>query len=112
MKYYKHLSEPWFTLVQNRIKVCEGRLNKGEFEKMAVGDQIQFENNDDGIFRKFTVTISKKNNYVSFQEYLEVETLTDCLPSINTIEKGVKIYRDFYSESDEKKYGIVALRFV
>jgi ASC-1-like (ASCH) protein len=37
--------------------------------------------------------------------------LQNVLPGIETIDEGVKIYRNFYSESDEKKYGVVAIHF-
>ena len=42
MKYTKHLSEPWFTLIKLGIKTCEGRLNKGDFSKMKINDTIEF----------------------------------------------------------------------
>ena len=42
MKYTKHLSEPWFTLIKLGIKTCEGRLNKGDFSNMKVNDTIEF----------------------------------------------------------------------
>ena len=42
MKYNKHLSEPWFSLIKLGLKTCEGRLNKGEFSKMKVNDTIEF----------------------------------------------------------------------
>ena len=29
--YNKHLSEPWFSLIQLGLKTCEGILNKGDF---------------------------------------------------------------------------------
>ena len=42
MKYEKHLSEPWFSLVKLKIKTVEGRLNKGIFVNLKVGDIIEF----------------------------------------------------------------------
>ena len=38
MKYSKHLSEPWFSLIKLNIKTCEGRLNKGDFSNMKEND--------------------------------------------------------------------------
>ena len=38
--YKKHLSEPWFSLIKLKLKTVEGRLNKGDFSKMLVGDNI------------------------------------------------------------------------
>ena len=40
--YEKNLSEPWFSLIKFRIKMVEGRLNKGDFANMNIGDFILF----------------------------------------------------------------------
>ena len=39
------------------------------------------------------------------------ESLKKCLPGIKTFKEGVNIYRKYYSEEDEKNYGIVAILF-
>jgi ASC-1-like (ASCH) protein len=41
------------------VKTVEGRLNKGDFEKINVGDTIKFLNNEMGFHRQFTVKIIK-----------------------------------------------------
>ena len=110
-EYNKNLSEPWFSLIKLGIKKCEGRLNKGDFNQMKKGDCIKFVNNDFGFLRSFYVKIKSKHYYNSFQEYLENETLDKCLPGIENIEDGVKIYYKYYSKEDEKKYKIVAIKF-
>ena len=46
MNYKKHLSEPWFSLINLKNKTIEGRLNKGDFKLMNVGDKITFYNDD------------------------------------------------------------------
>jgi ASC-1-like (ASCH) protein len=46
--YEKNLSEPWFSLIKLRIKKVEGRLNKGDFANMNIGDFILFTNNELG----------------------------------------------------------------
>ena len=45
-KYVKNLSEPWFSLIHEGEKTIEGRLNKGDFANMVVGDIIVFTNNE------------------------------------------------------------------
>jgi len=47
---------------------------------------------------------------MSFKSYLEKETLERCLPSIDNIDQGVKIYYKYYNKEDEAKYNVVALR--
>jgi ASC-1-like (ASCH) protein len=108
--YTKHLSEPWFSLIKLGIKKCEGRLNKGDFSLMRKGDYIVFENNDFDFPRSFRCKITSIHNYMSFENYLERETLQKCLPGIDTIEEGVSIYYKYYKKEDEFQYKIKAFR--
>ncbi len=101
------VQEPWFSHIKSGSKTIEGRLNKGRFESMKVGDLIKFQNNsfqDGSFFRQ----ISEIYKYKTFAEYLG-KHLAQALPGIKSIEDGVAIYRAFYSEEDEKKYGILAV---
>ncbi len=106
-EYSKHLSEPWFSLIRDGLKTCEGRLLKGDFALMKVGDIVRFHH---GI-EAFRVQITSLQRYSSFLAYLQDEGLTSCLPGITTFEEGCMIYRSYYSEEDERTYGIVAIRF-
>jgi ASC-1-like (ASCH) protein len=90
--FEKNLSEPWFSLIKLNIKSVEGRLNKGDFANMKVGDSIIFTNIELGFERKFTVEIKKINCFDNFQEYLENETLERCLPGIDNMEDGLNVY--------------------
>jgi ASC-1-like (ASCH) protein len=108
--YTKHLSEPWFSLIKIGAKKCEGRLNKGDFSEMKKGDYIIFENNDFDFPRSFRSKITSIHNYNSFENYLENETLEKCLPGIERIEDGIKIYYKYYKKEDEMKYKIRAIR--
>jgi len=40
---------------------------------------------------------------------LKKEGIENVLPGVKNIEEGVQIYRQFYSEEREKKYGVVAI---
>ena len=109
--YEKNLSEPWFSLIKLKIKKVEGRLNKGDFANINIGDFILFTNNEFGFERKFKIKIINISYYDNFQKYLEKETLKRCLPGINTIKDGLNIYYKYYSKSDELKYKIKAFTF-
>tara|TARA_X000000950_G_C13804028_1_gene614815 strand:+ start:270 stop:638 length:369 start_codon:yes stop_codon:yes gene_type:complete len=108
--YKKHLSEPWFSLIKVGKKKCEGRLNKGDFSKMKKGNIIIFENEDFGFKRTTMVKVTGIKNYESFESYLKGETLEKCLPGIDSLENGKKIYYKYYTKEDEKKYKIVAIK--
>jgi ASC-1-like (ASCH) protein len=106
-----NVSEPWFTLIRPGLKKVEGRLNKGKFSKINPGDTIIFTNNVIGPDVKFEKEIKNITYYDNFQTYLENETLEKCLPGINTIEDGLKIYYNFYTKNDELEYKIIAFTF-
>ena len=109
-EYKKNLSEPWFSLIKLGLKKCEGRLNKGEFAQMKKGDTILFENNDFGFLRLYRCKITSIHHYNSFEEYLKKETLEKCLPGIEKIDEGIKVYYKYYNKEDEEKYKIIAIR--
>ena len=64
-----------------------------------------------GFLREYSIIITSVHKYKSFHEYLEKEGLNKCLPSIDNIEEGVKVYYKYYSKEDETKYNIIAIRF-
>ena len=109
--YEKKLSEPWFSLIKLRIKKVEGRLNKGDFANMNIGDLIIFTNNELGFERKFKIEIINIAYYDNFQMYLENETLERCLPGIDDIENGLNVYYKYYNKSNELEYKIKAFIF-
>ena len=111
----KDISEPWFSLIKVGLKTVEGRLNKGDFAALTKGDCIKVVNTEFnkelGFMRNYIIKITSIHKYTSFKEYLEKEKLEKCLPGIDTIEDGVKVYYKYYSKEDEEKYKIVAIRF-
>ena len=109
--YEKNLSEPWFSLIKLGIKDVEGRLNKGDFANMNIGDFILFTNNELGFERKFKIVIKNISYYDNFQTYLENETLERCLPCIDNMEDGLNVYYKYYKKSDELEYKIKAFIF-
>lgn len=107
--YTKHLSEPWFSLTKLSLKTVEGRLRKGDFASMAIGDHITFTNTEFGFTRAFVSEIIDLRVYPSFRAYLEQETLARTLPGIETLDDGLAIYRRYYTEEDEQRYTVLAL---
>ena len=100
--YHMNVQEPWFTFIKNGDKTVEGRLNKGRFAELKVGDIIIWQ-------QECQVKISYIKKYDSFKEMLEEEGLDKVLPGIKTIDDGVKVYRKFYTEEDENKFGVLAI---
>ena len=107
--YVEHVSEPWFSLIHLGMKTVEGRKNKGRFKDMQVGEIIEWQN-DDFKPRTTLTRITHKATYPTFKEYLEKEGLDNCLPGIPTLEHGLSVYYKYFTEADEKEYGVVAIR--
>ena len=107
----KNISEPWFSLIKVGLKTVEGRLNKGDFMSLNKGDILSITNNELGFERKYEIQITSIHKYKTFSDYLKKEKIEKCLPGIDTIEDGVKVYYKYYSKHDEEKYNIIAIRF-
>ena len=105
-KYTKFVSEPWFGYIKSGKKTVEGRKNTGDFEKMQSGDIVKWIHSDEYVLTK----IVSKKVYKTFKEYLETEGLSNCLPGIDTIEDGIKVYYKYYTPEDEAKYGVIAIK--
>lgn len=106
----KHLSEPWFSLVATEKKTIEGRLNKGDFKSLKLGDQINFYNDDFGFRRSVSVKVIKLYNFSTFREMLEKKGISRILPTVDSTENGVKIYRKYFSENDENTFSVLAIK--
>ena len=91
---------------QNWKKTIEGRLCKGDWEKVKVGDIIVFFDNKHECKTKVK-NIYKCNSFATlisdFKEQL--------LPTIDLsdLRNGINVYRQFYSESNEEKYGVLGV---
>lgn len=107
-KYVLHkmnVDEVWFSHILAGRKVIEGRLCKSKFKSMKSGDGLII----NGRLKKNIVNV---RHYNSFEEYLRNEGLDKCLPGVGTIEDGVKVYREFYTENDEQMYGVLAIEIM
>ena len=107
-KYTKSVSEPWFSLISLGIKSVEGRLDKGDFHNMSVGEIVKW-TNDDFQPRSILTKIIRKTKYNSFSEYLKSEGMDKCLPTFKSLDDGVNVYHKYYSKQDEMTFGVIAI---
>jgi len=98
-----NVQEPYFSNILSGEKTVEGRLNKGKFLDLQVGDTLRI--NDEVEYK-----VLEKNIYPSFREMIEKEGLKNVIPDKNTVEDAVAVYHKFYSEEDEFKYGVVGIK--
>lgn len=98
--------EPWFSMLRDQRKPVEGRKNSPAYQKIQVGDLINFFWRDSN----FTARVVTINKYLTLKNYLEAETLERALPGINSIEEGLAIYKQWNSDEEIAKYGFLGIQ--
>nr|WP_206205824.1 ASCH domain-containing protein [Thermococcus sp. Bubb.Bath] len=96
------LQEEYLKAITEGRKRIEGRLYDEKRQKIKPGDTIIFEN-------RLMCVVKDIRVYSSFREMLESEGIENVLPGVGDIEEGIRVYRKFYSEEKEKKYGVAAI---
>jgi ASC-1-like (ASCH) protein len=106
-----HVQQPWLTYLQTGQKVVEGRLNKGKFADLKVGDVVII-TGDAGSHadcRRTVACVSHIARYRTFEAYLNEEGLSRTLPGIHSVQEGVSVYRQFYTADEERQHGVLAI---
>ncbi|KAG7575826.1 ASCH domain [Arabidopsis thaliana x Arabidopsis arenosa] len=98
-----HVQEPYFTQLKDGRKTVEGRCAVGDYMRISSGDFILFN-------KCLLLEVQDVHHYTSFSEMLRMEGLAKVLPGVESIEEGVQVYRNFYSEEKERMNGVVAIR--
>jgi ASC-1-like (ASCH) protein len=81
MKVYKnHRTEPYFTFLKNGQKTIEGRVRKGKYALIKLGDHIIVFNNDET--DKVKVLVKRTSNYPSVKMMLETESFKNYYPTL------------------------------
>ncbi|MFA6436749.1 MAG: ASCH domain-containing protein [Candidatus Paceibacterota bacterium] len=105
--YHNHRTEPYFTFVKNGQKTIEGRIRKGKYQFIKPGDRIIVYNNQET--ESVEVFVKRVQAYISIKEMLEKEPIKKILPDVETIEQGLEKYKQFYTDEQQKKFGVVAI---
>ena len=95
------VQDPWFTAIAQKRKTIEGRLLKGKFAALRPGTVLVVDKPNSK--RRLVAVVTK------VAKYLSSEGLNRTLPGVKTIRDGVDVYRRFYSEQDERNFGVVAI---
>ncbi|OAP06279.1 hypothetical protein AXX17_AT3G02680 [Arabidopsis thaliana] len=98
-----HVQEPYFTQLKDGLKTVEGRCAVGDYMRISSGAFLLFN-------KCLLLEVQDVHRYTSFSEMLKVEGLAKVLPGVESIEEGVQVYRNFYSEEKERMNGVVAIR--
>lgn len=104
-------SEPWFGHIRSEKKAVEGRKGSPAWSSIKVGSFIRFVNaRDPG--ESFLAKVCGISVYVgpgALRDYLTAETLARTLPGVTAIEEGEKIYRQWWTQDEIEKYGVLGL---
>lgn len=105
--YHNHRAEPYFTFLKNGQKTIEGRIKKGWYRFVKSGDHIIVYNEEENDLVE--VLVKGVRTYSSIQEMLEQEPIKKLLPDIKTIDEGIEVYKRFYTEEQQREFGVVAI---
>lgn len=105
--YHNHRAEPYFTFLKNGQKTIEGRVKKGWYQYVTVGDHIQVFNEEETDM--IETKVKRVSTYDPIKAMLESEELKKLLPDADSIDNGIQIYRQFYTPEQEEEFGVVAI---
>ncbi|QCE09103.1 uncharacterized protein LOC114183748 [Vigna unguiculata] len=97
-----HVQEPFFSQLTDGLKTIEGRCASGKCNRIKSGNLILF--NKSVVFE-----VQGVRRYPTFFAMLEAESLDKVLPGVESGEEGVKVYRRFYTEEQERENGVLAI---
>lgn len=105
--YHNHRAEPYFTFLKNGQKTIEGRIKKGWYKFVKPKDHIIVYNEEET--DSVEVLVKAVRAYASIKEMLESEEIRKLLPDVGTVQKGVRVYKRFYTEDQQKEFGVIAI---
>lgn len=96
--------------IKSGRKTVEGRVATRMFADIRQGDWLRFfyhhDPNDDVVCE-----VLEANRYPTFREMLENEGTSQCIPGMDRVESGVRLYQNLpgYREK-EAKFGVIAFK--
>ena len=95
-----------FNNILDGNKKIEGRLYKGIFQNINVGQILTFFNDK----KQCIIKIIKINKYNNFYDMLSTEKLKNILPYCKNLDEGVALYKNIYGKN-MNKYKVLAILF-
>ena len=100
-----------FNKIVSGEKKIELRLNDEKRRAIFVGDKIVFTNTTDEN-KKLVAEVVALHRFESFESIFRTELFSLCGFGNLVVEKAIEKMRNFYTESDEYKYGIVGIELL
>lgn len=99
-----NIQEPYYSLILQGKKTIEGRLNKGKFATIQVGDILELEP------EKIKFIVDEKTIYKNFRAMLRKEGIINVVPDKNNLDEATDVYYQFYTKKQEREFGVVAIK--
>lgn len=101
-----NLSDPYFDQVRLGLKTVEGRIYRGKWRTINVGNEYTVKGSGDDFKVKITSVVRVR----SFEELYGMynSSLLPATPS-SLREKPWQIYREWFSTQDEAEYGVIGI---
>jgi ASC-1-like (ASCH) protein len=98
-----NVQEPYLGYLKDGTKTIEGRLNKGKFKEIKVGDILEISGNT----KQFNVT--GKRNYKTFLEMVTAEGFEKVIPDKTNETDAANVYYKFFTKDQENEFGVLAI---
>lgn len=99
----------YYDKIKSGEKIYEIRLNDEKRQKIKVGDQLKIWCEPE-LVECLVTTVVDKLYYSNFEELLKNIPAAEIGFAKYSSEEIIKTYHQFYTESDELQYGIVAIK--
>lgn len=109
MEHRMRLADEYFDLMKKGKKKIEVKLNDEKRQLINIGDIIYFEKVGNPN-KKIKVRVLDLNRFKSFEELMNNYDITDYAKEDDTKEKLIEILNGFYSNEEQEKYGVLAIR--
>ena len=105
-----HLHPDVFEIVKNGTKKVEVRINDEKRRKLHIGDTLIFLKRPEEK-ESLMATVTGLDYYDNFQELVKHYEIKDLYLETYTKEMFLEELKRFYSEEEQKEYGVVAITF-
>ena len=110
MEMVVHLDADIFDVVLNGTKTVEGRVNDEKRRQLKVGDKLIFLKRPDDV-EKIEAIVEDLVYYDNFRSLIKDYNIEDVYLPGYTKEYYVELLKRFYTDEEQAKYGVVAIKF-
>lgn len=106
---WRYMLSPWFQYLFEGIKKWDVQLQKNEWNNVNVDDVILYCGSVNECGKVCCMKIIDIKKFNNFTELIKVIPLHKIMPNITLDIDALALFHTWYSEEDEKKYGIIAV---